>query len=195
MGWGLSPRAKRQQGTCNRSSSFSTPEEIRFKGKGRAEIYAWVAARSASTATAARTAEGFCCGIWSRMTGLSRAQITRLIQQYRQGENSGTRMAATGGIALARRTRPTGRTAGGWTRPTKPSAARPRARSSSGNTSSTSSANTSGWRGSRWPRSIACGGAAPTASGGCISPRPCPRRCRSASGAGPTRKASPAFCE
>ena len=35
--------------------------------------------------------------------------------------------------------------------------------------------------------------AAPTASGGCISPRPGPRRCRSASGAGPTRKASPGF--
>ena len=104
---------------------------------------------------------------------------------------------ATGGIALPASTRPpTSNCWRRWTRPTKPSAARPRARSSSGNTSSTSSANTSGWRGSRWPRSIACGGgAAPTASGGCISPRPGPRRCRSASGAGPTRKASPAFCE
>ena len=103
---------------------------------------------------------------------------------------------ATGGIALPASTRPpTSNCWRRWTRPTKPSAARPRARSSSGITSSTSGANTSGWRGSRWPRSIACGGAEPTASGGCISPRPGPRRCRSASGAGPTRKANPAFCE
>ena len=65
---------------------------------------------------------------------------------------------ATGGIALPASTRPpTSNCWRRWTRPTKPSAARPRARSSSGNTSSTSSANTGGWRGSRWPRSIACG--------------------------------------
>ena len=42
-------------------------EEIRCKGKGRAEIYAWVA-RTLRTATAARTAspKGCCGSIWSR---------------------------------------------------------------------------------------------------------------------------------
>ncbi len=91
------------------------------------------------------------------------------------------------------------RTAGGGGR--GPRAARPRARSSSGNTSSTT--NTSGWRGSRWPRSIACGGRAYRRRR--LPPRPGPQRCRrrgagptrkaagrSASGAGPTRKADPA---
>ena len=43
---------------------------------------------------------------------------------------------------------------GGGRGPRNPQRPGPRARSSSGHTSSTSSANTSGWRGSRWPRSI-----------------------------------------
>ena len=117
-------------------------EEIRFKGKGRAEIYTWVARtlRQHGYSRQNRADKGLLRQYLVKMTGLSRAQITRLIQQYR-----------------------------------------PRARSSTPAVGS--SANTSG-RGSRWPRSIACGGAEPTASGGCISPRPGPRRCRSASGKG-----------
>ena len=62
-------------------------EEIRFKGKGRAEIYAWVARtlRQHGYSRQNRAAKGLLRQYLVKMTGLSRAQITRLIQQYRQG--------------------------------------------------------------------------------------------------------------
>ena len=62
-------------------------EEIRFKGKGRAEIYAWVARtlRQHGYSRQNRAAKGLLRQYLGKMTGLSRAQITRLIQQYRQG--------------------------------------------------------------------------------------------------------------
>ena len=62
-------------------------EEIRFQGKGRAEIYAWVARtlRQHGYSRQNRAAKGLLRQYLVKMTGLSRAQITRLIQQYRQG--------------------------------------------------------------------------------------------------------------
>ncbi len=62
-------------------------EEIRFKGKGRAEIYTWVARtlRQHGYSRQNRADKGLLRQYLVKMTGLSRAQITRLIQQYRQG--------------------------------------------------------------------------------------------------------------
>lgn len=61
--------------------------EIRFKGKGRAAIYAWVARtlRQQRYSRQDRAAKGLLRQYLAKMTGLSRAQITRLIRQYRQG--------------------------------------------------------------------------------------------------------------
>ena len=57
-------------------------EEIRCKGKGRAEIYAWVARtlRQHGYSRQNRAATGLLRQYLVKMTGLSRAQITRLIQ-------------------------------------------------------------------------------------------------------------------
>ena len=62
-------------------------EEIRFKGKGRAEIYAWVAHTLGQQGYSRqnRAAKGLLRQYLVKMTGLSRAQITRLIRHYRQG--------------------------------------------------------------------------------------------------------------
>jgi transposase InsO family protein len=62
-------------------------DEIHFKGKGRAAIYAWVARtlRQQRYSRQDRAAKGLLRQYLAKMTGLSRAQITRLIQQYRQG--------------------------------------------------------------------------------------------------------------
>ena len=62
-------------------------EEIRFQGKGRAEIYAWVARALGQHGYSRqnRAAKGLLRQYLVKMTGRSRAQITRLIQQYRQG--------------------------------------------------------------------------------------------------------------
>jgi transposase len=62
-------------------------DEIRFKGKGRAEIYAWVARtlRQQRYGCQDRAAKGLLRQYLAKMTGLSRAQLTRLIHQYRQG--------------------------------------------------------------------------------------------------------------
>ena len=81
------PRAKRQQVEPATDPAFlHSSEEIRFKGKGRAEIYAWVARtlRQHGYSRQNRAAKGLLRQYLVKMTGL-RAQITRLIQQYRQG--------------------------------------------------------------------------------------------------------------
>ena len=62
-------------------------DEIHFKGKGRAAIYAWVARtlRQQRYSHQDRAAKGLLRQYLAKMTGLSRAQLTRLTQQYRQG--------------------------------------------------------------------------------------------------------------
>lgn len=62
-------------------------DEIRFKGQGRAQMYAWVARtlRQQRFSCRDRPAKGLLRQYLMKMTGLSRAQITRLISQYRQG--------------------------------------------------------------------------------------------------------------
>jgi len=62
-------------------------DEIHFKGKGRAAIYAWVARtlRQQRYSRQDRAAKGLLRRYLAKVTGLSRAQITRLIHQYRQG--------------------------------------------------------------------------------------------------------------
>jgi transposase len=62
-------------------------DEIHFQGKGRAAIYAWVARtlRRQRYSRQDRAAKGLLRQYLAKMTGLSRAQITRLIRQYRQG--------------------------------------------------------------------------------------------------------------
>ena len=62
-------------------------DEIHFKGQGRAAIYAWVARtlRQQRYSRQDRAAKGLLRQYLAKMTGLSRAQITRLIRQHRQG--------------------------------------------------------------------------------------------------------------
>ncbi len=61
-------------------------EEMRFKGNQRAEIYAWVTRtlREQGYRQQGRTGKGLLRQYLAKMTGLSRAQATRLIGQYRQ---------------------------------------------------------------------------------------------------------------
>jgi len=62
-------------------------EPLRFQGTGRAERYAWLAGtlRQHGYSQQSRPAKGLLRRYLAKMTGLSRAQITRLIQQYLQG--------------------------------------------------------------------------------------------------------------
>lgn len=62
-------------------------EQIRFEGEGRTKIYTWVARtlRQHRYHRQGRAAKGLLRQYLAKMTGLSRAQLTRLIQQYQQG--------------------------------------------------------------------------------------------------------------
>lgn len=62
-------------------------EEVRFQAQGRAAIYAWVerTLRQHRYSRQGRAAKGLLRQYLAKMTGLSRAQITRLIRQYQQG--------------------------------------------------------------------------------------------------------------
>lgn len=59
-------------------------EEIHFEGKQRGEMYGWVTAilRQHQYRQQSREVKGLLRGCLTKMTGLSRAQITRLIGQY-----------------------------------------------------------------------------------------------------------------
>jgi transposase InsO family protein len=69
-------------------------QEIRFQGQGRAEVYAWVTRilREQGYRQQGRVSKGLLRRYLAKMTGRSRAQITRLIGQYR---TSGEVKAAT----------------------------------------------------------------------------------------------------
>jgi transposase InsO family protein len=62
-------------------------QELGFQGQERAEVYAWVTRqlRQQGYRQQGRTGKGLLRRYLSKMTGLSRAQITRLIGQYRAG--------------------------------------------------------------------------------------------------------------
>ena len=64
-------------------------EEIHFEGKQRQEMYEWVTAilQQHQYRQQSREVKGLLRGYLSKMTGLSRAQMTRLVGQYLdQGE-------------------------------------------------------------------------------------------------------------
>ena len=65
---------------------LESSEEIRFQGQGRAEVYAWVTRtlREQGYAQQERAGKGLLRQYLGKMTGLSRAQITRLLGRYRQ---------------------------------------------------------------------------------------------------------------
>ena len=60
-------------------------QELRFQGQGRAEVYGWVTRllRQQGYQRQGRMGKGLLRRYLTKMTGLSRAQITRLIGQYR----------------------------------------------------------------------------------------------------------------
>jgi len=60
--------------------------EVQFKGKGREEVYGWVTRtlRGQGYSQQGRAGKGVLRQYLAKMTGLSRAQITRLIGRYRQ---------------------------------------------------------------------------------------------------------------
>ena len=63
-------------------------EAVEFEGRERMEIYAWVERllRAQRYEQLARTAKGVVRQYAQKMTGLSRAQVTRLIGQYQSGK-------------------------------------------------------------------------------------------------------------
>jgi transposase InsO family protein len=63
-------------------------EEVRFEAQGREEVYAWVdrTLRQQDYERLPRGGKGLVRRYMAKMTGLSRAQVTRLIGRYRQGE-------------------------------------------------------------------------------------------------------------
>ena len=65
---------------------LESSEEIRFKGKRRAEVCAWVTRTLSEQGYAGqgRAGKGLLRQYLGKMTGLSRAQLTRLIGRYRQ---------------------------------------------------------------------------------------------------------------
>ena len=63
-------------------------EEVGFKGRNRDEVYLWVnqALRGQRYQELKRTGRGVVRRYLEKMTGLSRAQVTRLITLYLSGE-------------------------------------------------------------------------------------------------------------
>ena len=67
-------------------------QEVRFAGHGRAEVYAWIGKTltEQNYRQQSREGKGLLRAYGLKMTGLSRAQVTRLIGQYlRRGEGDG----------------------------------------------------------------------------------------------------------
>jgi transposase InsO family protein len=62
--------------------------EVQFEGHSRAEVYSWVdqALRHQGYQELGRASRGLVRRYLQKMTGLSRAQVTRLIRQYADGE-------------------------------------------------------------------------------------------------------------
>ncbi|MBL8293390.1 MAG: hypothetical protein JNN08_16195 [Bryobacterales bacterium] len=63
---------------------LESSQEVQFQAEGRADIYAWVgrALKQQDYAKLSRAAKGLVRGYVKKMTGLSLAQVTRLIGQY-----------------------------------------------------------------------------------------------------------------
>jgi transcriptional regulator with XRE-family HTH domain len=63
-------------------------EEVRFEGRNREEVYGWVnqTLRQQHYEELKRSGRGLVRRYLAKMTGLSRAQITRLVTMYREGE-------------------------------------------------------------------------------------------------------------
>lgn len=63
---------------------LETTEEVQFHAEGRADIYAWVdrTLRQQDYAKVSRKTKGLVLRYLTKMTGLSRAQLTRLIGQF-----------------------------------------------------------------------------------------------------------------
>jgi hypothetical protein len=63
-------------------------DEVHFEGQNRKEIYGWVneTLRQQHYSELGRTGRGVVRSYLGKMTGLRRAQVTRLITQYLQGE-------------------------------------------------------------------------------------------------------------
>ena len=63
-------------------------EEVRFEGRNREEVYGWVnqTLRQQRYEELKRSGRGLVRRYLAKMTGLSRAQITRLVTMYREGE-------------------------------------------------------------------------------------------------------------
>ena len=61
-------------------------EEIQFKGKRRQEVYDWITRllRQQGYRTQGKVVRGLLRRYVAKMTGLSRAQVTRLIGRYRE---------------------------------------------------------------------------------------------------------------
>jgi hypothetical protein len=63
-------------------------DEVRFEGRNREEVYGWVdqTLRQQRYQELKRSGRGLVRRYLAKMTGLSRAQITRLVTQYQEGE-------------------------------------------------------------------------------------------------------------
>jgi transposase InsO family protein len=81
------PRAGSQEVESGADAGILGSEQrVRFKGQGRVQVYAWVTRtlRAQGYRQHGKVGKGLLRRYLGKMTGLSRAQVTRLIRQYRQ---------------------------------------------------------------------------------------------------------------
>jgi hypothetical protein len=90
-------------------------EEVRFQARDRGELYAWVNGRlrQHDYRQLPRAAKGLLRRYLSKMTGLSRAQVARLIRCYQQGGKVQPRAYRRHRFLYARRHRTAGRSGRG----------------------------------------------------------------------------------
>ena len=174
---------------------LNASQEIRFEGEARKQIYHWIeqVLSRQEYHQQSRQARGLLRSYLTKMTGLSRAQVTRLIARYRKSGSlqpapyrrhrfpqrytrADIELLATVDAAHENLSGPATR------------------RILEREYASTASPSMSGCLRSRWRISITCGNS--RAIGSAVFPTPGrgPRRWRSASDAVPIRKVSPATC-
>jgi len=62
---------------------MAASEEIRFEGRNRKEIYDWVRETVVRSSITCKEGQGLLRGFVTKVTGLSRAQVTWLIERWK----------------------------------------------------------------------------------------------------------------
>ena len=132
---------------------------MEFAGQKREEIYGWVdqTLRQQRYEQLKRTGRGLVRSYIGKMTGLSRAQMTRLITLLPARRAGEAKAIPAAPVSDACTPGPMPNCWPAWMRRTRHSAGRQRRRSCSGSITILAIGGTSGWRGSRWRTCTGCG--------------------------------------